>query len=183
MCSNELKDMVRDDITLADQIWAEYSQDRGKMEELFNYLLHRYADVIDGFEQGLRVITGFEDKADQALSHRENVWHQIQTLKRFRDCGCDNSLMSGGSALKDRQLSLTLGEQSFMEARRELERLELTAARLAEISDKIDEIQEICTKVAPASVKWEHLRPYLVWTSGKDERVAGIILPLFLNVL
>ena len=51
-----------------------------------------------------------------------------------------------------------------------------------EISSKLDEIETVCTSEMEPTEKWNKLRPYVMWLSGKSLAVASRILPL-LNMI
>ena len=58
----------------------------------------------------------------------------------------------------------------------------MPAREKEEIMMKLDEMEEICAQVVPRSKKWESLREYLIWVSGKEADVAMEILPLFFRI-
>jgi hypothetical protein len=51
-----------------------------------------------------------------------------------------------------------------------------------EIIEKLEEMEEICAKVLFKRQKWELMREYLVWLSGKDVEIALKILPAFFKI-
>ena len=64
-----------------------------------------------------------------------------------------------------------------------LKNLELLSKKeKEEISQKLDEIETVCTSAAETTEKWNRLRPYVVWLSGKSLNIASYILPL-LNMI
>ena len=70
----------------------------------------------------------------------------------------------------------------FTSVRISLGMANLPAREKEEIMMKLDEMEEICAQVVPRSKKWESLREYLIWVSGKEADVAMEILPLFFRI-
>ena len=51
-----------------------------------------------------------------------------------------------------------------------------------EIMEKLAMIEEICSLPLTRKKKWDKLREYIVWISGKDVKIAMKLLPLFLKI-
>lgn len=58
----------------------------------------------------------------------------------------------------------------------------ITIREKEEIAKKLGEIEYISALTETKARRWELLRPYVLWLSGKDYNVAVKILPLFLRL-
>ena len=71
----------------------------------------------------------------------------------------------------------------FNDVRRVLDENEaLDSDEKEEISLKLDEIEAICASDENPTDKWEKLRPYVVWLSGKNLVVASQIFSVIMNM-
>lgn len=178
----DLKKFVDQDILYCAEILDKYSYDKEKVSEAFNRLVFRYIERIDGFASGLKVVTEYEKAAEGASVYRENLKILSERLKIFRDNGYSN-LSFNGESYKEENMSFKHQAMFFNQARRDLESLYgITQKEFSEITDKIDEIEEIMVRVIPKEQKWSMLRPYVMWLSGKEVSVARIILPLISKI-
>ena len=62
MLEYELKRMVNNDIEYCKKEWDNYSFDWERMGRLFEKMIHKYINVIDGFDKDLKVISAYEKK-------------------------------------------------------------------------------------------------------------------------
>ena len=177
---NDLRVMVDEDIPYCKSVWGKYSHDAEQMEVLFNTMLFKYVNVIEGFADGMEVISAYEEKAKIAEALRNNVDLIIKRLEIFKALGykCQS--------LKDYYLSENVKGYAvnidFNEARKILNESQIGMLEKTEITDKIDEIEEICISVDTKKGKWDKLRPYVVWVSGKDVEIALLILSLMQKI-
>ena len=95
----------------------------------------------------------------------------------FRDNGYKNE---GLHKEKNRDFNIIVYDRDeFDEARLCIERCErISREEKEEVSDRLDQIEEICTSSDNPTVKWEKLRPHVMWLSGKKLVIASRILPL-----
>lgn len=180
---NEEKDMrtlIEEDLQHSQEIWESYSHDKEKLGELFQLLLQHYDGKIDGFDEDLWVIQDREDCADMAEVYRKNICHLLERLEAFRDNGYSNEgLMEYYIRKEQKDIDYSA---DFTSVRISLGMADLPAREKEEIMMKLDEMEEICAQVVPRSKKWQSLREYLIWLSGKEADVAMEILPLFFRI-
>lgn len=181
MLEYELKRMVNNDIEYCKKEWDNYSFDWERMGQLFDKMIHKYINVIDGFDKGMKVISAYEKKNNSGDTYRENLRLIISRLEAFRDNGYKND-----DLLKENKSEFNIRpycREEFDFVRLMIDRNEkISKKEKDEISAKLDEIETVCTSAAEPTEKWNKLRPYVVWTSGKSLAVASRILPL-LNMI
>lgn len=177
----DLKTMVDEDIVNCEYIWKAFSHDKEQMEHLFHTLLFRYLDLIDGFAKDIRVISNYESPPVMAEVYRLNVSLLSERLKAFKENGYVNEgLDDYYIRAEEEHVPLIM---DFTLVRLEIGVMEnLSLAEREEIMNKITMMESICSKVVPKRKKWEMLRAYVVWISGKDVNIAMKILPLFLKI-
>jgi len=177
----DLKSLVEEDIKNCQKVWKEFSHDKDKMEQLFHTLLFRYLDEVDGFAEDMQVISMYEESARMAETYRENIRILMERLQAFRKNGYTNEGL--------REYYINAGRKGasfnldFSEVRMELGMMEgLSPGEHEEINDKLGKMENICALVIPKRAKWEMLRGYVVWISGKNVDVAMKLLPLILKI-
>lgn len=178
---NNLNVVVDEDILYCKNVWSKYSHDAEQMEILFNTMIFKYVDVIEGFADGMEVISAYEEKAKIAEALRNNVDMIIKRLEIFKAFGYKSQ------SLRDYYLKENVKgyavDVGFNEARKFLgESTQIGVLEKKEILDKIDEIEEICAAIEPKRAKWDKLRPYVVWASGKDVEIAMLVLSLLQKI-
>lgn len=177
----ELKYAVDEDLLAAKDIWKKFSYDAEKLENLFNTLIFKYVDKIDGFSEDLEVISPYDDKIKHAEALRYNVEiiiKRLEIIKKqdYRTDGLREYYLKEGVEGRAVQIN-------FNEARRAVsENDDISKVERNEILNKLDEIEEICISVEPKREKWNKLRPYVVWASGKDVTIALIVLSLIQRI-
>lgn len=178
--TKSLRNMVDQDLEYCQTVWQEYSHDWEQLTSLFFLLLQHYHDVIEGFDAGLCVIQNREPSAELAEICRRNIKIMMERLSIFRENGYSNEgLLDYYIRKEQREIDFYA---NFTTVRIKLGFLELPAKELEEIMQKLDEMEEICAYIVPRSRKWEALREYLVWLSGKTVDVSMLILPLFFRI-
>lgn len=172
---------IDDDIDQSRNIWDEYSHDEEKMSGLFSYLVDTYKDEIEGFCIELEVIQPYEKNALKAQIYRNNIKKLLDRLEGFRCNGYQNEgLMDYYLKLEHNELSLDV---DFTNLRLEIGMMKkISNYEKDEIIEKLDEMEVICSCVAFKRHKWEQLREYLVWLSGKDVDIALKLLPIFFKI-
>lgn len=181
MLEYELKRMVNKDIEFCRSEWDNYSFDWERMGRLFETMMTKYTGVIDGFDSGLKVISGYEKKNMSGDTYRDNLQIIIKRLEDFRDNGYKND----GLHKEDyRDFNITRYDmEKFNEIRKLLDDSDrLSKKEKAEISEKLDGIEGICASNEMPSQKWERLRPYVIWLSGKNLVTASQIMPLMMMI-
>ena len=181
MLEYELKRMVNNDIEYCKKEWDNYSFDWERMGRLFEKMIHKYINVIDGFDKDLKVISAYEKKNNSGDTYRDNLRLIISRLEAFRDNGYKND-----GLLKENIRGFNIrpyDRTEFDSVRLTMDRCEKIGKKeKEEISRKLDEIETVCTSAAEPTEKWNRLRPYVVWLSGKSLNIASYILPL-LNMI
>lgn len=179
----DLQKMVNEDIIYCREYWSLYSHDKEKMEKIFNKILFRYMGVIQNFSQDMKVISNSENSAKIAESYRTNMELLIKRLEVFKENGYSNEGLKDYYINKDVKQSEKKEFLDFSETRIAIGMQEnLTSREKEEIISKIDEMEEICAMVETKKRRWDLLRPYVIWVSGKDVKTAMKLLPLFLRI-
>ena len=181
MLEYEVKRMVNRDIEYCKQQWENHSFDWEVMGELFWQMMNRYINIIDGFEKDMKIISAYEKKNDSGDTYRHNVQIIIKRLEAFRDNGFKNE---GLNREFNKDFKIWRYEMDeFNDVRRVLDENEvLDSDEKEEISLKLDEIEAICASDENPTDKWEKLRPYVVWLSGKNLVVASQIFSVIMNM-
>jgi hypothetical protein len=181
MENSDLSRKIDEDIDRTRKTWDAYSYDEEKMSALFRYLMSTYKDVIDGFCSNLTVIQPYEDTALQAEAYRKNITKLLERLEGFRQNDCQNEGLLD-YYLKREQNDVGM-DVNFTQLRLEIGIMEgISNHEKDEIIEKLEEMEEICAKVLFKRQKWELMREYLVWLSGKDVEIALKILPAFFKI-
>lgn len=175
------KMMLDDDIMECTEIWNKYSNDVKKMSGLFDMLMLRYGEIIEGFSDGMEVFTSYEDPVQQGELYRKNVKLLLTRMENFRKNGYSNDGLKEfyiNRGVKGGALDI-----SFNEARKIVgENEHMSVGERKEITDKIDQIEEIFKTPDTKKNKWEKMRPYVIWSTGKNADTAMIILSLVLKI-
>jgi len=175
------KMMLDDDIKQSRQIFSQYPNDQNRLEGLFNMLILRYSEIIDGLADGLEVITVFDSEKKKTENYKSNVRKVIERLEMFRANDYSNEAVK--QYFIKEGVEGKLDNLSFADTRKAvIDMGGLNSAEKEEILVKIDEIREIVESQNTKPAKWCALRPYVVWSSGKDVNVAMLILPLILRI-
>ncbi len=174
---------VDDDIAYCTDMYKKYSHDGEVMGELFNKMLFKYIDVVEGLADGLKVISCYEEGSRLADTYRANMSRVIGRLADYRENGYSNEGLLERYMDRESQESIKHLSMNFNEVRQYILSCEDIGKReKEEIIDKIDDIEEITMMMKTRREKWELLRPYVMWISGKDMEVSMRILPLFLKI-
>ncbi|KXL51844.1 hypothetical protein CLNEO_28160 [Anaerotignum neopropionicum] len=178
---NDFSLKIDEDIDRSCKTWDAYSYDAEKMSVLFRYLMSAYKEKIDGFCSGLTVIQPYEDTALQAEAYRQNIKKMLERLEGFRQNGYQNEGLLD-YYLKQEHDDVIL-DVDFTQLRLEFGMMDhISNYEKDEIIEKLEEMEEICAKVLFKRQKWELIRKYLVWLSGKDVEIALKILPAFFKI-
>ncbi|MDD3570653.1 MAG: hypothetical protein PHY44_06080 [Lachnospiraceae bacterium] len=178
---NNLNSVVDEDILYCKSVWNKYSHDAEQMESLFNAMLFKYVDVIEGFADGMEVISAYEEKAKVAEALRNNVDLIIKRLEIFKALGYRCQSLKDYYLMEDvsgHEVNVGFNEARSIVA--EIARIGVIEKK--EIIDKIDEIEEICISIDTKKAKWDKLRPYVLWASGKDVEIAMLALSLIQKI-
>lgn len=178
----DLKAMVDADILHCEKVWKESSYDKDCLEELFQTMLFRYIDIIDNFAEGMRVVSFYETSAKLAENYRENVKILLERLYAFQENGYSNE---GFGEVLSKTQDDNVGEISFnfTQVRIDIGMMEgICQVEREDINQKLSEMEEICAMPISMKKKWEKLRGYVVWVSGKKAEIALKLLPLFLKM-
>ena len=140
MLDYELKRMVNNDIEYCKKEWDNYSFDWERMGRLFDKMIHKYINVIDGFDKDLKVISAYEKKNNSGDTYRDNLRLIISRLEAFRDNGYKNEglLKENSKGFNIRPYDRT----EFDSVRLIMDRCEKIGKKeKEEISQKLDEIE------------------------------------------
>ena len=177
----DIRTRIDEDIAHVETVWEASSYDSEAMASLFRLLLEHYAEEIDGFTKGLRVIQPYEATADMAKIYRENVQVLLERMKGFKENNYSNEGLMEYYMRKDHQE--VDFEADFTTVRLDLGMMEcLSRGEREDIMAHLDAMEDICAQVMTKKEKWEALREHLVWLSGKDVTVAMKLLPLFFRI-
>ena len=181
MLEYELKQIVNNDIELCKTEWENYSFDWERMRRLFDTMVHKYGSTIRDFDNGLNIISGEGDKNALGDTYRANVSIIIKRLEAFKA----NSYKNEG--LYNQELNeyniFRYDRSNFDEVRMFLDMVEgLNDKDKIEISENLDEIEAICISDKSPLDKWEELRPYVIWISGKNLMLASHVMPLMMLI-
>lgn len=180
MEEKDMQTMIETDLQQCYDIWENYSHDNEQLGALFQTLLQHYEEKIDGFDQYLYVIQNRDNPEEMAEVYRRNILCLVERLQAFRENGYTNEgLMEYYIQKEEKEID---HKADFTSVRIALGMSNLPFLEKEEIMEKLNEMEEICAKVVPKSKKWEALRQYLIWLSGKDADTAMQILPLFFRI-
>ncbi len=175
------KTMIDEDLVHSRQLWNQYGDDAKRMSGLFDMLILRYKDMVDGIADGLDVISSFDTTEQKADVYKNNVHKLIIRLEAFKDCGYSNESLARHYV--NEGVHGTVYDLSFNETRDIINKMDdISKEEKEEIIGKIDEIESITNSVNTKKNKWYALRPYLMWVSGKEANIAMLILPLIMKI-
>lgn len=174
----ELKRMVEEDIQFLKEQWNRFSADKEQLEAVFSRLYMRYSEKIEQFVKGLRVLSPYDDPHEFTWMYRNNIQIMGKRLEAFRENGYKNE---GLAALYNKEG--VFEKEAFIrvlnEARYHIQELETVSKREKDlVFEKIDAIEKIYDMPITKAEKWDMLRPYVLWASGKRLEIAREILPL-----
>ena len=179
---DEITKMVLDeDLVHSRQLWNQYGNDEKRMSGLFDMLIMRYKDIVDGIADGLEVVSGFDNKEQRTQVYKNNVHKVIVRLEAFKDCGYNNDELVKHYVTEGVQGHIY--DLSFNETRDIINHMsDISPNEREEVIMKIDDIESIVSSVTTKKNKWYALRPYIVWASGKEVNIAMLILPLIMKI-
>ena len=164
----EMQQMIEDDFAQYEIVWTQFYNDKETMEALFLMLISHYIDKINGFAEGIEVLSAYQKVEQQVEICRKNISLLIERMKLFQQNNYSND---GLFDLYSSAVRLSIG---MME--------EISSIEKEEVIVKLGEIEEICSLPLTRKRKWDKLRQYIVWISGKDVKIALKVLPLFLKI-
>ena len=177
MLEYELKRMVNNDIDYCKKEWEDYSFDWERMRDLFEKMIYKYTGVIDDFDRDMNVISSYEKINKSGDTYRENVKLIIRRLEGFKDNGFKNEGLN--NEMNPEHNIMYYDKSEFDEARLFFERsVHLRDEQKSEAVQKLDEIEAICSSNIQPTEKWNKLRPYVMWLTGKNLIIVSHILPL-----
>lgn len=178
-----LQEMIQRDFEQYHIVWTQYYDDKDIIEALFLMLISHYIDKIDGFAEDIKVLSGYETVSQQAEICRRNVSLLIERIKLFQQNNYSNDGLLELYLKQEREKEEIIVEMDFDSVRISISRMEeLSASEKEEIILNLVEIEKICNLNLTRKRKWDKLRKYVMWISGKDATVAMKLLPLFLKI-
>lgn len=175
------QDCLGTDLIRCKQALKNDAFDVEKMESLFSEMLVRYGEVIAGFDEGMEVISTYENQAATAFALGKNMALIVERLaiiqkEGYRPDGLSQFYLNDG--VEGKQY-----DYSFLEVRKLIaEDGSWNEFEKNELLDTIDEIETICRDVDTKKNKWDRLRPYVVWCAGKDVKAAMLLLSLIQKI-
>lgn len=173
----EIRELVDGALEQLDMAFREYPYDGDQLQALFEQLMYQLSESISGLDAGMTPLLSGESAAVKAEVGRHNLQLLRRRLLRYRESGYQSTGFSPDKAYLNRI------DEACNELRRQVADMGLVDRLRTELIDKLDELQEIGRGEAPAVVKWDQLRPTLVWLSGKPAAVGFLLLPLLLLIL
>ena len=172
---------VSTDLIRCKQALKKDAFDVEKMESLFSEMLQRYGEEIEGFDEGMEVITTYENQAATAFALGKNMTLIVERLSIIRKEGYRTDGLVR-HALKDGVEGASY-QYTFPEVRKIISEDETRSVfERNDLMDRIDQIETICRSLESKKHKWDQLRPYVVWLEGKDVKTAMLLLPLLQSI-
>lgn len=166
---------VERDIERCRDVLENYSNDKKKLSSAFYEIMPKYIKV-EGFSKDLQVVDDYASPKDCIQIYKSNITLIRNRLEDFLANKCEG--LSKASVKNPEKI-----EESFEEAKLQINNLvSVSDSAKADILKKLDEIKDICLSEISRTEKWDSLRPYVMWISGKDIDTAQIFLPLILKI-
>lgn len=174
---------VDDDIEYSCDMFNKFPNDKEKMKMVFNKILFDYIGKITGIENGLQVIFDCGEKQEETQTYRANVKILIDRLIIFRNNNYNNENIEEKFRLHGESISFNTFKEDYTNVRLAIGMLKnISQSEMEEIMRNLDEMEEIAGLAIIRKERWNRMRPYVMWISGKSIEVAEKILPLFLNI-
>ena len=166
---------ARRDIERCKDVLENYGDDTFKLSSLFFDLITAYSKV-EGFSKDLQVVNEHYDKEKAAKTYRFNIALMEERLEDYVANKCEG--LSRHTVKNPEYIS-----ELFDAGKVKISMMDsLSDSAKSDILKRLDEIKAICLSEDSAEVKWEKMRPHIMWLSGKDVRSALIILPLITHL-
>ncbi len=179
----EMQQMIEDDFAQYEIVWTQFYNDKETMEALFLMLISHYIDKINGFAEGIEVLSAYQTIEQQVEICRKNISLLIERMKLFQQNNYSNDGLFDLYLEQEREKDIIITEMDFTEVRLSIGMMEeISSIEKEEVIEKLGEIEEICSLPLTRKRKWDKLRQYIVWISGKDVKIALKVLPLFLKI-
>ena len=163
------------DIERCKDVLENHGNDSEKLSSLFFELVTSYIDI-KGFSKDFQVVNEYYEKEKNIKIYRSNLALIQNRLEEFLANNCEGL---SKFTVKDPELTSGL----FEAARVKISLLDnLSDSYKADVLKKLAEIKEICLSEDSRQEKWDKMRPFIMWLSGKDVESALIILPLITNL-
>ena len=167
-----LQEMIQKDFEQYNIVWTQFYNDKDAMEALFLMLISHYIDKINGFAEDIEVLSAYQKIEQQVEICRKNISLLIERMKLFQQNHYSND-----------EKDVIIIEMDFTAVRLSIGIMEgISSIEKEEVIEKLGEIEEICSLPLTRKKKWDKLRQYVVWISGKDVKIAMKLLPLFLKI-
>ena len=177
----QLKYEIDEDLLTLKDTWKRDCFDTEKLENLFNAMIFKYNEKIEGFSKNLGVISPYDSRIKHGEALRNNFKTIIKRLEIIKNQNYDPDGLREyylKEGVEGKEIKMDFNEaRKFFEESEVLSRFEKN-----EISSKVDEIEEICVSIEPKKEKWNKLRPFVIWASGKDADTALLVLSLIQRI-
>lgn len=179
----ELQDMIENDFAQYEIVWTQYYNDKDIVEALFLMLIGHYIDRINGFAEDIEVLSGYETIEQQVEVCRKNILLLIERMKLFQKNNYSNDGLLDLYVKQENEKDIITVEMDFTATKLSISLMEgIPSLEKEEIVRKLGEMEQICNLPLTRKRKWDKLRQYVVWISGKDVKIAMKLLPLFLKI-
>ena len=179
----KLQRMIEKDLEEYERVWKQFSYDVDEMETLFRMLISHYIHKINGFAEDIEVICDYEKAGEKIEVYRKNISLLVERIKLFQQNGYKNEGLLELYLKQEKEKDMIAVETDFTAVRLNIGMMkEISPMEKEEIMEKLAMIEEICSLPLKRKKKWDKLREYIVWISGKDVKIAMKLLPLFLKI-
>ena len=179
-----LQRMIEKDLEEYERVWKQFSYDTDEMDALFRMLISHYIDKINGFAEDIEVICDYEKAGEKIEIYQKNIALLIERMKLFAQNGYKNEGLLELYLKQEKERDSIAVEMDFTAVRLHIGMLQdISEMEREEIIQNLGEIEEICSLPLKRKKKWDRLRKYIVWISGKDVKIAMKLLPLFLKII
>ncbi|MEY8321616.1 hypothetical protein AAK894_11120 [Lachnospiraceae bacterium 46-61] len=178
-----LQEMIQKDFEYYNIVWTQFYNDKDAMEALFLMLISHYIDKINGFAEDIEVLSAYQKIEQQVEICRKNISLLIERIKLFQQNHYSNDGLLDLYLKQEKEKDIIITEMDFTAVRLSIGMMEgISSIEKEEVIEKLGEIEEICSLPLTRKKKWDKLRQYVVWISGKDVKIAMKLLPLFLKI-
>lgn len=179
----ELQEMIENDFAQYEIVWTQYYDNKDIVEALFLMLIGHYIDKINGFAEDIEVLSGYETIEQQVEVCRKNILLLIERMKLFQKNNYSNDGLLDLYVKQENEKDIITIEMDFTATKLSISLMEgIPSLEKEEIVRKLGEMEQICNLPLTRKRKWDKLRQYVVWISGKDVKIAMKVLPLFLKI-
>ena len=86
----EVQQMIEEDFAQYEIVWTQFYNDKETMEALFLMLINHYIDKVNGFAEGIEVLSAYQTIEQQVETCRKNISLLIERMKLFQQNNYSN---------------------------------------------------------------------------------------------